>query len=106
MDVTLRLARKDDLPAILDLLADDDLGIHPERGGHGDIAPYADAFDEIAADPHSRIYVATLGDRVAGTFRLMFHRHLTHRGGGVATIETVIVASDVRRPGATGGDGT
>jgi len=95
----IRPATRDDVPAILDLLADDDLASHPEATGHGPLAPYLEAFDDIAADPNSTLYVARLGERVVGTFQLFVVRQLAHRGGRVAQIESVHVASDVRRRG-------
>jgi GNAT superfamily N-acetyltransferase len=97
--LVIGLATRDDVTDILGLLADDDLGAHPESAGHGALEPYLDAFDAIAADPHSALYVARLGARVIGTFQLIVLRHLSHRGGCVAQIESVHVASDVRRRG-------
>jgi GNAT superfamily N-acetyltransferase len=114
--VLIRLAAREDLRTILTLLADDDLASHPERDGHGeDLAPYLEAFDEIAADPRSDVYVAAIDSqgesagvlparrpidgRVVGTFQLTAIRHLTYRGGRVAVVESVHVASDVRRRG-------
>jgi GNAT superfamily N-acetyltransferase len=103
MEPTLRLAARGDVPAILALLADDELASHPERAGHGDdLAPYLEAFDEMAADPRCDLYVATVGARVVGTFQLTVQRHLTYRGGRVAVVEAVEVASDVRGRGLGG----
>ena len=100
MKPTIRPAAREDVSAILALLADDELASHPERGGHGDdLAPYLEAFDEIAADPRSDVYVATIDGRVVGTFQLTTIRHLTYRGGRVAVVESVHVASDARRRG-------
>ena len=93
------LASRDDVPGILGLLADDELGAHPEAAGHGALEPYLEAFDDIAADPHSDLYVARLGGRLVGTYQLYLLRQLAHRGGRVAQIESVHVASDVRRQG-------
>ena len=111
----IRPATRDDVRAILDLLADDELASHPEASGsakgagphispssepgHGPLAPYLEAFDAITADPNSTLYVARLGERVVGTFQLNVLRHLAHRGGRVAQIESVHVASDFRRRG-------
>ena len=81
------------------MLADDELATHPEAAGHGALEPYLDAFDDIAADPRSALYVARLGEGVVGTFQLIVLQHLSHRGGRVAQIESVHVASDVRRRG-------
>jgi GNAT superfamily N-acetyltransferase len=86
--------------AILALLADDDLASHPERDRRvDDLAPYLAAFDDIAADPRSDVYVAAIEGRVVGTFQLTAIRHLTYRGGLVAVVESVHVASDMRRRG-------
>ncbi len=99
MSPVIGLATRDDVPAILGLLADDELGAHPEAAGHGDLAPYLAAFDDIAGAPRSALYVARMGERVVGTFQLHVVRQLSHRGGLVAQIESVHVASDVRRRG-------
>ncbi|MGD0529917.1 MAG: GNAT family N-acetyltransferase [Polyangiaceae bacterium] len=93
------VATRDDVRAILDLLADDELGMHPEAAGHGDLAPYLAAFDDIGGSSRSALYVARLGERVVGTFQLDLLRQLSHRGGLVAQVESVHVASDVRRRG-------
>ena len=92
-------ATRDDVPAILALLADDGLGTSPEASGHGDLAPYLAAFDDIAASQRGGLYVARLGERVVGTFQLFVLRQLSHGGGSVAQIESVHVASDVRQRG-------
>jgi hypothetical protein len=68
-------ATRDDVPAILRLLADDDRAAHPERAGYDDLAPYLEAFDDIAVDPRTALYVARLGERVVGTFHLAILRH-------------------------------
>ncbi len=96
----IRLATRDDVPAVLALLADDAQATHPERHGvPGDLAPYLEAFDAIASDPDQSLYVAELGGRVVGTFQLMVLRHLANRGGRVAQVESVHVHSSVRRRG-------
>jgi GNAT superfamily N-acetyltransferase len=100
MEPTLRPAAREDVRAILALLGDDELASHPERDGYcDDLAPYLEAFDEIAADPRSDVYVATVAGRVVGTFQLTVLRQLTYGGGRVAVVESVHVASDARRHG-------
>ncbi|HEY3821680.1 MAG TPA: GNAT family N-acetyltransferase [Polyangiaceae bacterium] len=91
-------ATRDDVRAILDLLADDALGASPEAAGHGDLGPYLEAFDDIAGGAGG-LFVARLGERVVGTFQLFVQRQLAHRGGRVAVIESVHVASDMRGRG-------
>jgi GNAT superfamily N-acetyltransferase len=97
---TLRRARRDDVPALLALLADDDKASHPERDGTvGGLDVYLEAFDDIARDPLGGLWVAELDGRVVGTFQLMVLRHLANRGGRVAQIESVHVHSSLRGRG-------
>ena len=96
---TLRRATREDLPALLALLADDDMATHPERAGPvGGLEPYLEAFDAIAREPGG-LWVAELDGQVVGTFQLMVLRHLANAGGRVAQIESVHVRSDLRRRG-------
>ena len=53
----IRRARREDLPAIVDLLADDALGRTREDSGPPLNASYTAAFDQIAADPHNDLFV-------------------------------------------------
>jgi hypothetical protein len=59
-----RDARRDELPAIVALLAGDVLGAGRETGPDG---AYQNALDDIAAGPRSRLIVADAGGQVAGT---------------------------------------
>ena len=60
-DITIRPARRDDVPAIVALLADDPLG--RTREDNADPLPdaYWRAFDEVAAQPGNLLLVAELG---------------------------------------------
>ncbi|MGH7298497.1 MAG: GNAT family N-acetyltransferase [Polyangiaceae bacterium] len=96
----LRRATRDDVPALLELLADDDKATHPER--HGPAAgldAYLAAFDDIARDPLGGLWVAELEGRVVGTFQLMVLRHLANGGARVAQVESVHVRSHLRGRG-------
>ncbi len=96
---TFREARRDDLPAILALLADDPLGKYREMALSGDAAVpegYKTAFDVIAADPRNSLIVAEMDGKVVGCFQLTFIPGLTYKGGERATVEGVRVASDMR----------
>jgi GNAT superfamily N-acetyltransferase len=95
-DLTLRLATKGDVAAIVDLYAQDELSTSPKLA---DVAPMAEAFDEIVSDPRAFLYVATLAGRVVGTFQMNVLRYLSHAGGRVAQIEAVAVARSLRAQG-------
>lgn len=56
--VAFREARREDLPAVVRLLANDSLGTWRESLGEGELPEaYGKAFDAIAADPRNQIIV-------------------------------------------------
>jgi len=67
-DLDIRKATKDDVPAIVALLADDLLG--EQRESPADLTPYLAAFDRIAADPHQHLLIAFRDGQPAGTLQL------------------------------------
>jgi GNAT superfamily N-acetyltransferase len=94
----LRRATADDVPALVALLADDELGARREVTD-GDLAPYRHAFDLVDADPAHLLVAAVDGDAVVGTLQLSFLPGLSRRGALRAQIEGVRVASAVRSRG-------
>lgn len=97
--VVVRRAVEPDLPSIVGVLADDDLG------GHGDVwnedtAPaYRAAFREIESDRNSEILVAEREGAVCGVLILRFQRGLTDRGGFKAILQSVFVLARARGAG-------
>ena len=96
--VELRRATAADVPALVVLLADDELGVHREAAD-GDLRSYRAAFDLIDADPAHLLVVAVDGDAVVGTLQLSFLPGLTRRGALRGQIEGVRVASSARSRG-------
>jgi len=91
--VTLRAARQEDLPALVSLIAADQLGA--TRDGvrdAADLAAYAAAFQAIDADPAHLLVVAELAGEIVGTMQLSFLPGLARRGALRAQIEAVRVA--------------
>ncbi|RJL30950.1 GNAT family N-acetyltransferase [Bailinhaonella thermotolerans] len=97
MSVIFRLARRDDVAAIVALLADDVLGAGREAAADLDV--YLRAFDAVAADPNNELIVADAGGEVAGTMQLTFIPGLSRSGTLRAQIEAVRVAADRRGEG-------
>ncbi|WP_248582081.1 GNAT family N-acetyltransferase [Nocardioides sp. InS609-2] len=95
--IGLRAATSDDVPAVVALLADDQLGL--TRDDASDLLPYQRAYDAIAADPAHLLLVAVDGDRVVGTLQLSFIPGLARRGALRAQIEAVRVHRDFRNQG-------
>src|SRR6476620_4430457 len=93
----VRRARRDDVAAIVALIAADQIGA--TRDG-GDLAPYERAFAAIDADPAQLLVVVTdAAGAVAGTLQLTFVPGLARRGGLRAQIEAVRVREDLRGGG-------
>lgn len=97
--LVIRRARRDDLRAIVRLLADDRLGATREADVDPLPAGYAAAFEAIDRDPNHLLAVAEAGDRVVGVLQLTFLPYLTYQGSWRALIEGVRVASDQRSSG-------
>jgi GNAT superfamily N-acetyltransferase len=106
--VIFRDAEREDVPAIVALLADDVLGASREAspgpggpsgaGGRVDDAYWA-AFAMVAGDPRNRIIVAEEGGQVVGTLQLTLIPGLSRRGMLRAQVEGVRVASGGRGRG-------
>jgi GNAT superfamily N-acetyltransferase len=97
MTITLRLAKRDEVPAIVAMLADDGLGRGREAAS--DPAIYYDAFDEMAKDPNNRLLVAEQNGELVGTLQVTFIRGLSRKGARRAQIEAVRVRSAHRGKG-------
>jgi GNAT superfamily N-acetyltransferase len=98
--VVLRRAAAADVPAIVSLLAADQLGA--TRDGvtaPGDLAGYQRAFREIDRDPAHILVVAQSGPDVVGTLQLSFIPGLARHGALRAQIEAVRVADSWRGRG-------
>jgi ADP-ribose pyrophosphatase YjhB (NUDIX family)/GNAT superfamily N-acetyltransferase len=95
--VSLRRARRDDVPAIVALLADDVLGESREHAD--DLTPYLAAFARIDADPAHLLIVADAGGEVVGTLQLTVLPGLSRRGALRAQVEAVRVADSQRGQG-------
>jgi ribosomal protein S18 acetylase RimI-like enzyme len=90
-DIRFRLAKRADLPSVVRLLADDDLGSHRER--YEDPLPqaYYSAFEQIQSDPNHELIVAERNGEVIGTLHLIFLPSISYQGGLRAQIESVRV---------------
>ena len=94
-----RKALRQDVPAIVRLLADDPLGAKRERFADPLPESYRLAFDAIDADPNNELVVACLDGQVVGVLQLTFIPYLTYQGGWRALIEAVRVDSKLRSKG-------
>lgn len=95
-DPTLRIARREDLPAVMALLADDPFSAGREGGADEAVAA---AFAEIERDPGSHVYVVELEGRLIGCAQLTIVPGLARRALKRGLIEAVRIASDLRGRG-------
>ena len=95
----VRDAQERDLPAIVALYADDELGSTREQPAEPLADEYRRAFAAISDDPRTRLVVAEEHGGVAGTLQLSFLPHLVRRGAERAQIEAVRVAAGHRGSG-------
>lgn len=99
--VVIRPATADDVPAVVDLLADDSLGAGRETPD--DLAPYHAAFTRLKTDPNQLLVVAEHADgqarHVMGTLQLSILPGLSRRGATRALIEAVRVHASARGTG-------
>ena len=99
LTMILRDARRDDVPAIVAMLADDELGATRDKIVDPLPQAYYDAYDEIAADPNNQLLIAEMDGEIVGTMQLTVLPGLSHRGARHAQIEAVRVASHLRGKG-------
>jgi ribosomal protein S18 acetylase RimI-like enzyme len=100
-EITIRPARRDDVAAIIAMLADDHLGRARERLEDPLPLLYHDAFARLSGDPNIRLVVAEQGGHVVGCLQLCILPGLSSQGASRGLIEDVRVASD-RRSGGIG----
>ncbi len=94
----IRRARPDDVAAIVQMLADDQLGA--TRDSPDDLGPYLRAFEQIAADPNQLLVVAAdAADEPVATLQLTFIPGLARQGALRGQIEAVRVRADHRGSG-------
>lgn len=96
-EVVVRVARRQDVPALVALLADDSLG--KDRESAADLAAYLEAWDEMALDPNAEMLVLDVEGLVIGTATLTYARHLARMGMRRCTVESVRIAAAYRGQG-------
>lgn len=94
--IAFRPARREDVPAVVAMLADDHLGAQRETGTAED---YLAAFDRMQAEGNNHLMVGEEAGRIVATFQLSFISGLSHRASRRALIESVRVAADRRSAG-------
>lgn len=94
--VTFRQARAADLPALLQLLADD--AVAQARGNYSaeETPPVAAAFDEIARDPNNELWLGERDGEPVAMAQLTLIPGLSRGGMKRALVESVRVRAELR----------
>lgn len=94
--IRFRDATREDVPAVVALLAEDTLGATREGT---DLAPYLAAFDTMQAERANTLIVGEEAGRIVATCQITFITGLSLRASRRAQVESVRVASDLRGRG-------
>jgi len=97
--IIFRHAKREDLPEIVRMLADDFLGATRERYENPLPESYIKAFEEIAADKNNELIVAEKDGEIIGTLQITFTSSISFQGGKRATVESVRVDGKYRGQG-------
>jgi len=99
MNLDFREARESDIPALVNLLADDELGTSREDVSVPLNKRYLDAFHSIEQDPNNELTVVEYNGELVGMLQLTFIPYLTHTGSWRCLIEGVRIAKNFRAKG-------
>ena len=99
-ELIFRKARKGDIPNIVKMLADDELGSKREDYKVPLPKSYYDAFQNIFQDKNQELVIfENFNKEIIGTLQLTFIQYLTFRGGLRAQIEAVRIQKKFRGKG-------
>tara|TARA_Y100001001_G_scaffold145296_1_gene151871 strand:- start:55 stop:540 length:486 start_codon:yes stop_codon:yes gene_type:complete len=99
-NMIIRQAKIEDVPLIVEMLANDELGKLREDFQEPLPEKYYSAFENIDNDPNQELVVIlNEHDQVIGTLQLSFIQYLTYQGGIRAQIEAVRVHQNHRNKG-------
>ncbi|WP_214413356.1 GNAT family N-acetyltransferase [Sphaerisporangium fuscum] len=97
MSLIFRPARREDVPLIVAMLADDPIAAAREGDPSDEV--YLTAFEAIDADARQELVVAEADGEVVGTMQITYIPGLSRKGGERALIEAVRVAAGARGQG-------
>lgn len=99
INLIFRLAKKADIQAIIQMMADDVLGSKREKISDVISDKYLHAFEKIQADPNQELTIVEMNGEKVATFQLTFIQYLNFEGGLRCQIEAVRTASKYRGQG-------
>ena len=97
--LTMRLARREEVPQIVALLAEDKLGAAREDLSAPLSQAYYEAFDAMADSPDNEMLIAEVDGKIVGCLQLTFIPGLSRLGALRGQIESVRVSAAQRGSG-------
>ena len=97
--IVFRRASRDDVPAIVRMLADDPLGARREAYTLPLPESYYRVFEAIDRDANNELVVAEIEGNVIGVLQMTFIPYMTYGGSWRALIEGVRISSEFRSSG-------
>ena len=98
-ELIMRPARRDEVPRIVALLAEDPLGAAREDLSEPLSQAYYRAFDSMAASPDNEMLVAEVDGKIVGCLQLTYIPGLSRHGALRGQIESVRVSAEARGSG-------
>lgn len=99
MELKFRKAIKEDIPCLVQMLFDDELGSTREDNSMPINKSYLEAFGCIENDPNNELIIVELDADAVGMLQLTFIPYLTHIGSWRCLIEGVRINSKYRDKG-------
>ena len=99
LSLTFREAVEKDLPFMVEMLADDELGSQREDTSNPLNPSYLSAFKNIVADPNNELIVVEKDGNLIGMLQLTFIPYLTHKGSWRCLVEGVRIHKNFRGEG-------
>ena len=93
-DITIRIATINDLPAIVKLIADDNIVGKREEYREPLPEKYLDAFEIIDAEPNNDLIVVESSNKILGTLQITYIPYIINKGEWRAVIEAVMVSKN------------
>jgi len=99
VEISYREAKESDLPCLINMLVDDQLGADREDSSLPLNSAYIHAFNSIHHDPNNELIVVENENKIIGMLQLTFIPYLSHTGAWRCLIESVRVHKDYRNKG-------
>ncbi len=97
--LSYRRAKKSDLPQLIKMLADDQLGATREDSSTPLNPAYISAFEKINSDPNNKLIVVEINNTIIGMLQITYIPYLSHKGAWRCLIEAARIHKDHRSQG-------